>query len=402
MSTDDNQNAKVTERFRPPREGSNGAELFVKMLEKHGPLPVRRGQTIEGQIITLEENLAIIDVGAKRDAIVPPEEMEEVDESFLDQLNEGDNVYVYVTRTPIGDEELLVSLEKGLREQDWARAARCLENQESLEMKIVGKNKGGLLVEFGRLQGFIPTSHVPQLQRVRNRGPLAGQKEKLIGEKLLLNVIEVDRQHHRLVLSAKTAQEERRKQRLLELKREEGETITGIISSLVDFGAFVDLDGVEGLLHISEIAWQKVKGPDEYLNPGDEVDVLIKSVDVERERVSLSRKALLPSPWELFAQTHADGDLVEGVVIDVVDFGAFVRITDGIDGLLHVSEMDGTRDFTPQDLLFPDDTILVRILSIQPEKQRLALSQRRVSQDEELGWIWQQQQASAMPADEEE
>lgn len=258
------------------------------------------------------------------------------------------------------------------------------------------------LVEFGRLQGFIPTSHVPQLQRVRNQGTLAGQKAKLIGEELLLNVIEVDRQHHRLVLSAKTAQEERRTQRLLELKRAEGETITGIITSLVDFGAFVDLDGVEGLLHISEIAWQKVKKPNEHLNPGEEVDVLIKSVDVERERVSLSRKALLPDPWESFAQTHADGDLVEGVVIDVLDFGAFVRITEGIDGLLHVSEMDGTRDFAPQDLLFPDDAILVRILNIQPEKQRLALSQRRISQAEEAGWNWHRQQASAMPADEEE
>jgi small subunit ribosomal protein S1 len=402
MSSDNNQIAEVTERLRLPREGSNGAERFVKMLEKHGPMPVRRGQIIEGEIISLEENLAIIDIGAKRDAIVPPEEMEAVDESFLDQLNEGDNVYVYVTRTPIGDEELLVSLDKGLREQDWARAARCLENQESLEMKIVGKNKGGLLVEFGRLQGFIPTSHVPQLQRLRNQGALAGQKAKLIGEELLLNVIEVDRQHHRLVLSAKTAQEERRAQRLLELKRTEGETITGIITSLVDFGAFVDLDGVEGLLHISEIAWQKVERPDEYLNQGEELDVLIKSVDVENERVSLSRKALQTSPWELFAQTHADGDLVEGVVVDVVDYGAFVRISEGIDGLLHVSEMDGTRDFAPQDLLFPDDIILVRILNIQPERQRLALSQRRVSQDEELGWDWHRQQSSAMLADEEE
>ena len=402
MLAENKEIKEAAEQIHPAREGSNGAERFINMLEIHRPTPLRRGQIIEGEIIRLEENLAIIDVGAKRDAIVPPEEMEEVDESFLEQLDEGDNVHVYVTRTPVGDEELLVSLEKGLREQDWAKAERYLENQEILEMRIVGQNKGGLLVEFGRLQGFVPTSHVPHLQRVRNQGAMAGQKAKLVGKELPLKVIEVDRQRRRLILSAKTAQKEWRKRRLRELNREEGETITGVVSNLVDFGAFVDLDGVEGLLHVSEIAWQKVERPDEYLNPGQEVDVLIQSVDVQRERISLSRKALLPDPWERFAQTHAEGDLVEGVVTGVVDFGAFVKVAEGVEGLIHVSEMHGTRDFAPHDILFPDDTVLVRILDIQLERHRLGLSQRRISQDEELEWIWHRQQASAMPADEEE
>lgn len=402
MHSDFKQAEKTILQDERRSEGSNEAMPFKEMLDTHEPKPLRRGQIIEGEIIQLKENFAIVDVGAKRDAIVPPEEIDEVDERYLEALDEGDNVYVYVTRTPIGDEELLVSLNKGLQEQDWERAAEYLENQEVLELNVTGRNKGGLLVDFGRLQGFVPASHVPRLQRARSRAALANRSAELVGEELHLKVIEVDRQHRRLVLSAKKAQSELRERRLLELKQQVGESMTGQITNLVDFGAFVDLGSVEGLIHISEIAWQKVEEPKEWLAVGDEVEVLILSVDVERERVSLSRKALLTSPWNLFAENHADGDLVEGVVTNVVDFGAFVLVTDGIEGLLHVSEMHGTRDFAPEDILYPGDTILTRILDIQPDQQRLSLSQRRVRQDEEMEWILKRQQDSELPVDEEE
>jgi small subunit ribosomal protein S1 len=381
-----------TEQSQLQSNGDNGADEFEEMLDEHGPKPLRRGQTVEGEIIKLEDNLAIVDVGAKRDAIVSPEEMGEVDEEFLDSLDEGDNVYVYVVRTPLGDEELLVSLEKGLREQDWQLATEYLDNQEAVELRVTGKNKGGLLVEFGRLQGFVPTSHVPRLQRLRNQGALAGKKAELVGEEMLLKVIEVDRQRRRLVLSAKKAQKEIRRQRLLELEQQVGETITGQITNLVSFGAFIELGGLEGLIHISEIAWQKVDDPAEWLTPGEEIEVAILSVDVEKERVSLSRKALLPSPWETFDEKHSEGELVEGEVTNVVDFGAFVLVSEGIEGLIHVSEMRGTWDADPQEVLYPGDVVLARILQIDPERERLSLSQRRVRQDEEIEWIGQRQQ----------
>ncbi|MFL7839720.1 MAG: S1 RNA-binding domain-containing protein, partial [Candidatus Promineifilaceae bacterium] len=170
-----------------------------------------------------------------------------------------------------------------------------------------------------------------------------------------------------------------------------------------DFGAFIDLKGVEGLIHISEIAWEKVDDPVEYLKPGDEVEVEIMSVDIDRVRISLSRKALMPSPWELFEQRHNIDDLLEGVVTSVADFGAFVLVEDGIEGLVHVSEMNGTQEFSPQDILSSGDTVLVRILNIQPDQERLSLSQRRVSNDEEVQWIWQRQQdTTALVEDEEE
>jgi small subunit ribosomal protein S1 len=389
MHTDSEKLEKTTEQSSSQTQGDNGLNRFEKMLETHTPKPLHRGQTVEGEIIKLENNLAIVDVGAKRDAIVPPEEMDEVDEGFLESLDEGDNVYVYVIRTPLGDEELLVSLEKGLRQQDWERATEYLESQEVLDLRVIGKNKGGLLVEFGRLQGFVPNSHVPRLQRLRNQGALAGHKAEIVGEALLLKVIEVDRKRRRLVLSAKRAQKEVRQQRLEELKQQEGETITGRITNLVNFGAFVDLGGVEGLIHISEIAWQQVDKPADWLTPGEEVEVAILSVDIEKERISLSRKELLPNPWDTFDQAHEEGDLVEGVVTNVVDFGAFLMVEEGIEGLLHVSEMRGTQDFAPQDVLYPDDHVLVRILQIDPDRQRLSLSQRRVRQHEEIEWIRQ-------------
>jgi 4-hydroxy-3-methylbut-2-enyl diphosphate reductase len=203
-------------------------------------------------------------------------------------------------------------------------------------------------------------------------------------------------------LSVKKAQKELRQKRLLELQQAKGETISGRITNVVKFGAFVDLDGIEGLIHISEIAWHKVERPAEILSPGEEVAVKILAVDSERERVSLSRKALMPSPWDLFAQTHQDGELVEGVVSSVVDFGAFVVIDDGIEGLLHASEMRGTKDFAPQDILIPGDAVLVRIINIQVDEQRLALSQVRVSQDEEMAWTFRRQQTLSVPAVEEE
>ncbi len=394
MHNDSEKLDKTSEQSQSQSQGDNGLSQFEKLLETHDPKPLHRGQTVEGEIIKLENNLAIVDVGAKRDAIVPPEEMDEVGEGFLESLDEGDNVYVYVIRTPIGDEELLVSLEKGLRQQDWERATEYLESQEVLDLKVIGKNKGGLLVEFGRLQGFVPNSHVPRLQRLRNQGALSGQKEELVGDELLLKVIEVDRKRRRLVLSAKRAQKEVRQQRLVELKQQEGETITGQITNLVSFGAFVDLGGLEGLIHISEIAWQQVDEPAEWLTPGEEVEVAILSVDVEKERVSLSRKELLPNPWDTFADTHDEGDLIEGVVTNVVDFGAFLLVEEGIEGLLHVSEMRGTQDFAPQDVLYPDDHVLVRILQIDPDRQRLSLSQRRVRQHEEIEWIRERQMES--------
>jgi small subunit ribosomal protein S1 len=398
-SDDPNQNGKTAPDYGVLEDGS-----FADLLDQYEPETLHRGQYVTGKILQKSQNIILADVDAKRTAVVPPQDMMEIDEDELTQLSVGDEVVLYVMSTPKGDDDLLVSLNKGLERQDWLMAEAHLANEEPLDLEVVGHNKGGLLVAFGHLRGFVPASHVPHLQNARDPYTLQTRKAELVGEELLLKVIDVDHKRRRLVLSAKKAQKEQRQQRLRELKLREGETVSGRITNLVGFGAFVDLGGIEGLIHISEVAWQKVEDPADYLNLGEDVEVEIMSVDVDRERVSLSRKELIPSPWELFEQRHNIDDLVEGVITSVADFGAFALVDDDIEGLIHISEMHGAQDFAPQDLLSPGNSVLLRILNIQPGRQRLALSQRRVTRDEEVQWIWQRQRESTALAnvDEEE
>ncbi len=364
---------------------------FAELLEEYAPEPLQRGQFVEGEILQIDHNVILADVDAKRTAVVPPQDLAEIEEDFLDQLAVGDEVTLYVIRTPRGDDDLLVSLNKGLEQKDWQRARAYLENEESLELEIVGYNKGGLMVDFGHLSGFVPASHVPQLKNTFDKRAIISRKAGLVGEEMLFQVIEVNRKRDRLILSAKKARKEIRQQRLRELKLMEGKTITGRVTNLVDFGAFVELNGVEGLVHISEISWNKIENAADILSQGDEVEVQIQSVDIDRERISLSRKSLLPSPWESYDEEHTPGDLVEGEVTSIADFGAFVRVAEGVEGLVHISEMRGAQDFAAKDLLYPGDIIPVRILKIEPERQRLSLSQRRVRSHEEIDWIQRRQ-----------
>lgn len=386
----------------PTESSIDQAALFLELLDEYHPAALRRGQYVKGEILQIQDNVILADVDAKRTAVVPPGDIERLGAEDLAKLSVGDEVTLYVLQTPEGEDELLVSLNKGLEQQDWVEAEARLESDDLLELEVTGYNKGGLVVAFGHLRGFVPASHIPQLRHFHDERVLSSEKAKLVGQTLPLKAIEVNQDRGRLVLSAKKAQQELRQQRFLELKLMEGDVFRGHVTGLAKFGAFVDLGSVEGLIHNSEIAWENVERPGAYLSPGDEVDVLIQAVDVEQERVRLSRKALLPSPWDQFALDHAVDDLVESVVTNVVDFGAFAQVADGVEGLIHVSEMHGTRDIAPQDVLYPGDTLLVRILNIEPEKQRLALSQRRVSHNEEIEWIWQRQQQQTSLALEEE
>lgn len=379
-----------TKSFEESRADSNGrngqSELsFAELLDEYEYPRPEQGEILKGKILRIEDNVVLIDVGAKRDAVVPHQEVEQLDEDFLASLSKGDEVPVYVTRTPVGDEELIVSLERGLEEQDWDRAEALQADEETLELTVTGYNKGGLLVQFNRLQGFVPNSHVPDLKYMHDEDAQRSFKAKKIGTKLPVKIIEIDRQRQRLVLSAKAAQKELRQQQLQELQP--GQVVTGRVANIVKYGAFVDLGHVSGLLHVSKIAWDKVEHPADVLSVGDEIEVVVESVDVERERISLNRQELLPSPWDKFAEEHQVGDLLEGEVTAVLDFGAFVRLPSGLEGLIHVSEIEGSG--APESILKPGDRVLVRVISIEPEQQRLGLSTRRVTTAEEIEWMTQ-------------
>jgi small subunit ribosomal protein S1 len=363
-------------------------DKFAELLEDYENVRPHRGQIVKGEVLELTDNSVLLDVGAKRDAIVPQRELANLEDTMFEDIAIGDQLPVYVTHTSGYDDELLVSIEKGLEQQDWERAESYLASGETLELEVIGYNKGGLLVAFDRLNGFVPNSMTPGLPRGLSRNDKQMAKSKMIGETLKLKAIEVDQSKKRLVFSGRAAEEALRKQRLRELQA--GEKVTGTVSNIVKFGAFVDLGGVDGLIHVSRLSWEKFDHPSEVLQPGDEVEVLIRDVDVERERVSLDRRALLPGPWDDFAREHNPGDILEGIVVSVRDFGAFVRLADEITGLLHVSELLPGVSREPTKVLNPGDEILVRIIEINPELEQVSLSMRRVPEDEIANWVIEQ------------
>jgi small subunit ribosomal protein S1 len=326
----------------------------------------RRGEVYEADILDISENEVIVDLGTKRDGIVPRKDLGLLDDAYRTSLQVGDRVPVVVLKESARDGSLLVSLKQGW---DWLRARDLLESGEVLEARVTGFNRGGALVSFGRLRGFVPNSHLTSIPSGLRGKRLRQAKSELVGQTLSLVVIEADQQHQRLVLSERAVGQRQRQQLLEELTV--GEVRTGIVRNLVDFGAFVDLGGVDGLIHISELGWKHIDHPSEVLSVGDEIEVYVLSVNRERKRISLSRKRLLPDPWQRVTETLDEGEVVEGTVTGVAPFGAFVEIGKGVEGLVHTSEMPGGQA-TRSDLE-PGAPVTVCVLEIDEEEHQVAL-----------------------------
>ncbi len=382
------------------------ADSFAALLEEYLPQEPKRGKVMQGELLRIGRQGILVDIGAKRDAVVPQQELSSLGEDFISTLAVGLQLPVVVTHTPNGVDRLEVSIRRGLEEQDWTRAAELLESGEIAELPVTGMNKGGLLVEFGRLTGFIPNSHVPALKYVHGNEELQKHKEEMIGSKLVGKVIEIDHQRRRLVWSVKEAEQEQRERRLHEL--ESGTVTTGRVENITDFGAFVDIGGVTGLVHISKIDWRHVNHPSEVLAIGDEVQVLVEAVDTKRGRIRLNRQAAMPNPWQLLPEVHNVGDLVEGVVTNVTDFGVFVRIPLGIEGLVHNSELHPAQqtartaegeEVAAFRIINSGEYVVARIISIEPERKRLGLSLSQVAAAEEAAWIAKNQPESAANSD---
>jgi small subunit ribosomal protein S1 len=323
----------------------------------------RRGDVYEAVVLSISEKDIIVDLGVKRDGIVPRKELELLDDAYRANLQVGDCVPVVVWKESTHHGGILVSLKRG---QDWLRAQDLLESGQVIEAQVTGFNRGGVIVPFGHLRGFVPNSHLTSLPPGLRGERLREAKSELVGQTLSLVVIEVDQQRRRLVLSERAPG---RRQLLEELA--EGQVRTGIVRNLVDFGAFVDLGGLDGLIHISELDWKHVTHPSEVLSVGDEIEVYVLGVDRERERVTLSRKRLLPDPWHRVTATLDEGEIVEGTVTDVVPSGAFVEIGEGVEGLIHTSEMPGGQA-TCFDLE-PGSPVTVRVLEIDEGERQIAL-----------------------------
>lgn len=335
---------------------------------------VDRGDLLDGIILAIDEYGMIVDVGLKRDGVISRAEMDQLLQ--LAEYKVGDRITVMVTDLEDREGNLVVSVLQARASKDWDAARSYMDSNKPYVAPVVAANKGGLIIPFGELRGFVPASHIVDMPRGLNDDARHEFLMAFVGRDLKLKIIEVNARRRRLVFSQREAQRDTRekaKENLME-QLKEGDVVTGRVRSLRDFGAFVDLGGADGLVHISELAWRRVRNPAEILELGQEVSVYVLQVDTEGKRIGLSLKRLQDNPWDIIQNTHAIGQEVEGQVSRVVSYGAFVELDNGIEALLHVSEMGEPAPSDPADLYQPGDQVRARIISLEPERQRMGLS----------------------------
>lgn len=375
---------------------------FEEFLETHDYELPQVGDIRKGIIVAVTQQGVIVDLGLKRDGIVPSTDLSKLEPEERAELRVNDEISIYVMNTEAPD-SLQVSIYLAKMNQDWIEAEELMQTGDIFEGEVIGYNKGGAIVPYGRLRGFIPASHLAALTRGLNDRQRQQKLAKLRGQKIPLKVIEVDRHRRRLVFSQRDAQkewDELQKGELLD-RIQEGDVLHGRVSGLRDFGIFVDLGGVDGLVHISELAWHRIDHPREVVKVGDEVDVYVMKIDRDDQRISLSRKKMLPNPWDTIEQRYHMNQLVEGYVTRIVDYGAFAEIEPGVEGLLHLSQLSRGQVENAGEVVKEGETHLLRVVSIEKDRQRIGLSLRQVSANEQIEWMSRKQAeaAAAAPAE---
>ena len=357
---------------------------------------LERGEIVEGTIVSIDENGIMVDISSKSEGIVPARDLQHVDADKRENLSVGDTIFTQVVKPMSRDGHAILSLSRALAEYDWQHAAELLESQEIFEGEVSGFNKGGVIVYIGKARGFVPASQLVSDNGLKNEEG-DDRFASLVGNKLQLKVIELDRSRNRLILSERQAMREWRRHQKEKLLSElqVGDLRRGKISSLAPFGAFVDLGGADGLIHLSELSWSRVQKPEEVVSIGEEVEVKVISVDRERNRIGLSLRQLQPEPWSIIHEKYAIGQLVEAEITRLTSFGAFARIEGGIEGLIHISELSDRRITHPKEVVQQGQKVTVRIIKIEPERRRIGLSLRRVAEEEYAVIEWE-------PADEED
>ena len=362
------------------------------LLDQHDYDSPQVGDIRQGIIVSINAQGVIVDLGLKRDGLVPTSDLNKLEPEERDALKVNDEVFVYILNTDKPD-SLVVSIHLARLNQDWIRAEELLESKEIIEAEVIGYNKGGAIVPFGRLRGFVPISHLSEVTPGMGDRRRQQRLAKLRGETLPLRVIEVNRRRRRLVLSQREAQKEWESKRRAELIEtlQVGEVRKGTVSGLRDFGAFVNLGGADGLIHISELAWHRVDHPREVLKVGDEIDVYVMRVDEDSQRISLSLKKILPNPWDTVSERYHENQLVEGTITRIVDYGAFAEIEPGVEGLLHVSQLSRGTVSSVSEMVQEGETHLLRIVNIDQNRQRIGLSLKAVTAMEQIEWMAQRE-----------
>lgn len=382
-----------TEETNQEADSENEFQSMESLLEESDlslDLP-KSGEVRIGIIASVSESEILVSIGAKSEGVIPAKELERIPEEEKENFIVGAEIPVYVLKPDSRQGTSLLSYNRALEEDDWDNAEELKRSNEVYEGEIDGYNKGGLIVTMGRLRAFVPASQVGISRRMSYKGDTPEQRwSGMVGEPIIARIIEVDRDRRRLILSEKAASQESResmKDRLLE-ELEVGQERTGRVTSLAPFGAFVNINGADGLVHLSEISWERINDPSQVLEVGQEVQVKVISIDKERKRIGLSLRQLLDDPWNEKVAQFKEGQLVEATITRLKAFGAFARLTNDIEGLIHVSEISDRRIEHPKEELNEGDTLTLRIIKVDEKRRRIGLSLKKVDSGEYTDMDW--------------
>ena len=366
-------------------EDFNQNEMEALLAASTTPINIKRGDVVEGVIVRIDQDEILVDIGLKSEGVLSTKELPASGYGSFSELRLNDKVLVYVIQPESSEGHAVLSLKRANTERQWRIAEEQYKNGELLKARVIDYNKGGLIVDVAGIRGFVPISQILNLKReeVASGGEsqeTAAKLQSMKDKELQLKIIEINRARNRLILSERLAVQEWRQRRREELLDElkPGEVRKGVVSNLANFGAFVDLGGADGLVHISQLAWSRVNHPSEVLHVGQEVEVQVLSVDKDKKKIALSIKRAEVDPWTTVEQRYTPGQIVTGVVTKIAPFGAFARIEDGIEGLIHLSEL--TPGVDPKTILHEGAQLQLRILRIDAERRRLGLSLRQAEE----------------------
>jgi small subunit ribosomal protein S1 len=365
----------------------------------------QQGEIREGVIASIGESEILVSIGTKSEGVIPARELDQIDAQTRAEFKVGQEIPVYVVNPEDPNGNVQLSYVRALEEQDWRQAEAFLASGETFNSRVIGFNKGGLIVPLGQLRGFVPASQVSVLRRVDASGNTPEQRwGAMVNEPINVQVIEVDRERRRLILSERAALQETRetlKERLLD-ELHEGDVRTGRVTSLADFGAFVNIEGADGLVHLSEISWERIEHPKEVLKVGQEVRVKVIGVDKERKRIGLSIRQLQDDPWLQKLEGIREGQLIEGTITHLTKFGAFARLADDLEGLIHISELSEQRVAHPKEVVHEGDVVTLRVIKIEAERRRIGLSLRKVDSPAYADLDWKTTLAEVVEETQEE
>jgi small subunit ribosomal protein S1 len=383
-TTTDPQFAAAVDEYVPRQITENDLEMSFEDAIAGTMVEVEDGQIVNGTVVKVDKDEVLLDIGYKSEGVIPSRELSirnDVDPSEIVSL--GDEVEALVLQKEDKEGRLVLSKKRAQYERAWGDIEKVKENDGVVKGLVIEVVKGGLILDIG-LRGFLPASLV-ELRRVRDLQPY-------VGKTLDAKIIELDKNRNNVVLSRRgwleETQKEQREEFLANLKP--GEVRKGVVSSVVNFGAFVDLGGMDGLVHVSELSWKHVDHPSSVVTVGDEIEVQVLDVDLDKERISLSLKATQQDPWQEFASGHRVGELVYGRVTKLVPFGAFVQVGEGIEGLVHISEMSQHHVDLPEQVVNPGEELWVKIIDLDLQRRRISLSIKQAAEGGEVAAEYQQ------------